>query len=76
MTIEQSIGWLMRHRRLARDYERHPRRSEAMVRLAMINLMTRRLTGEATLDWRGTWPGIKCRPPDQTLRECLLYVQH
>ncbi|GHE69348.1 DDE transposase [Streptomyces longispororuber] len=53
-TIERSIGWLMHHRRLARDYERHPHRSEAMIHLAMIDLMARRLTGEATLNWRGT----------------------
>ncbi|MFE6166230.1 IS5 family transposase [Streptomyces sp. NPDC056486] len=53
-TIERSIGWLMHHRRLARDYERHPHRSEAMVHLAMIDLMARRLTGEATPNWRGT----------------------
>ncbi|WP_405961409.1 IS5 family transposase [Streptomyces sp. NBC_00024] len=53
-TIERSIGWLMHHRRLARDYERHPHRSEAMIHLAVIDLMTRRLTGEATPNWRGT----------------------
>ncbi|CAM5407514.1 DDE transposase [Streptomyces spiroverticillatus] len=53
-TIERSIGWLMHHRRLARDYEAHPHRSEAMIHLAMIDLMTRRLTGEATPNWRGT----------------------
>ncbi|MEV0324775.1 IS5 family transposase [Streptomyces sp. NPDC050658] len=53
-TIERSIGWLMHHRRLARDYETHPHRSEAMVHLAMIDLMARRLTGEATPTWRGT----------------------
>ncbi|WP_326732552.1 IS5 family transposase [Streptomyces phaeochromogenes] len=53
-TIERSIGWLMLHRRLARDYERHPHRSEAMIHLEMIDLMARRLTGEATLNWRGT----------------------
>jgi transposase len=53
-TIERSIGWLMHHRRLARDYETHPHRSEAMIHLAMIDLMTRRLTGETTPNWRGT----------------------
>ncbi|MEN2421751.1 IS5 family transposase [Streptomyces rimosus] len=53
-TIERSIGWLMQHRRLARDYETHPHRSEAMIHLAMIDLMARRLTGETTLNWRGT----------------------
>jgi transposase len=44
----------MHHRRLARDYERHPHRSEAMIHLAMIDLMARRPTGEATLNRRGT----------------------
>jgi hypothetical protein len=44
----------MTHRRLARDYEAHPHRSEAMIHLAMINLMTRRPTGESTPTWRGT----------------------
>ncbi|KUF18179.1 transposase [Streptomyces silvensis] len=45
----------MHHRRLARDYEVHPHRSEALIHLAMIDLMTRRrLTGEITPNWRGT----------------------
>jgi hypothetical protein len=44
----------MRHRRLARDYETHPHRSEAMIRLAMIDLISRRLTRESTLNWRNT----------------------
>jgi hypothetical protein len=45
----------MNHRRLARDYETHPHRSEAMIKLAMIDLMSRRLAREGTLNWRGTW---------------------
>ncbi|WP_328668405.1 IS5 family transposase [Streptomyces sp. NBC_00328] len=53
-TVERTLGWLMNHRRLARDYEAHPHRSEAMIHLAMINLMTRRLTAESTPTWRGT----------------------
>ncbi|MGH4036069.1 IS5 family transposase [Actinomycetota bacterium Odt1-20B] len=53
-TSERSIGWLMHCRRLARDYETHPHRSEAMIHLAMIDLMARRLTGENTPNWRGT----------------------
>uniref|UniRef100_UPI003F4930DF IS5 family transposase n=1 Tax=Streptomyces sp. CA-141956 TaxID=3240051 RepID=UPI003F4930DF len=53
-TVERTLGWLMNHRRLARDYEAHPHRSEAMIHLAMINLMTRRLTAESTPSWRGT----------------------
>ncbi|MFF4055585.1 IS5 family transposase [Streptomyces sp. NPDC001668] len=46
-TVERTLGRLMNHRRLARDYE-------AMVQLTMINLMTRRLTAESTPTWRGT----------------------
>lgn len=42
------------HRRLARNDERRPHRSEAMIHLAMIDLMARGPTGEATLNWRGT----------------------
>lgn len=53
-TVERTLGWLMNHRRLARDYEAKPYRSEAMVYLAMINLMTRRLTAESTPSRRGT----------------------
>ncbi|AJE43949.1 IS5 family transposase [Streptomyces nodosus] len=50
--IERTLGWLMHHRRLARDYETHPHRSAAMIQLAAINLMTRRLTNETTPNWR------------------------
>lgn len=53
-TVERTLGWLMQHHRLTRDYETRPQRSEAMIHLAMINLMTRRLTHESTLTWRGT----------------------
>ncbi len=42
----------MLHRRLARDYETLPARSEAMINLAMADLMARRLTGENTISWR------------------------
>ncbi len=40
------------HRRLARDYETLPTRSEAMIHLAMTGLMARRLTSENTISWR------------------------
>lgn len=53
-TVERTFGWLMLHRRLARDYEALPARSEAMLHLAMIDLMARRVTGESTPTWRGT----------------------
>lgn len=53
-TVERTLGWLMNHRRLARAYEAKLHRSEAMIYVAMINLMTRRLTHESTPTWRGT----------------------
>ncbi|MFF5897224.1 transposase [Streptomyces argenteolus] len=54
--IERTLGWLMHHRRLARDYETHPHRSAAMIQPAAINLMTRRLTHEAAPNWRDAQP--------------------
>ncbi len=50
--VERTYGWLMLHRRLARDYETLPGRSEALVNLAMTDLMARRITGENTISWR------------------------
>jgi transposase len=41
--IERTFGWLMRYRRLARDYERTTANSEAMIYWATIIIMTRRL---------------------------------
>lgn len=41
--VERTFAWLIRHRRLARDYETDPKSSEAWIRLAMIRLMLRRL---------------------------------
>jgi hypothetical protein len=55
-TVERTYGWLMFHRRLARDYETLPTRSEAMIHLAMTDLMARRLAGEATISWRDPTP--------------------
>ncbi|WP_066942575.1 transposase [Microtetraspora fusca] len=52
-TVERTLGQLMFHRRLARDYEALPARSGAMIHLAMIDLMARRLTGESIPTWRG-----------------------
>jgi transposase len=50
--IERTLGWLMHHRRPARDYETHPHRSAAMIQIAAINLTTRRLAHETTTNWR------------------------
>lgn len=40
--VERSIGWLTRYRRLVRDYERRIDVSEAMIFIAMGNLLLRR----------------------------------
>ncbi|MEU8976891.1 IS5/IS1182 family transposase, partial [Streptomyces monashensis] len=39
-------------RRPVRDYETHAHRSQAMIHLAMTDLMARRLTRETTISWR------------------------
>lgn len=57
--VERTLAWLTAHRRLARDYERDPAYSEAMIRWAAINGMVRRLARGApatrqsrrTFDW-------------------------
>jgi transposase len=59
-TVERTYGWLMFHRRLARDYEALPARSKAMIHLTVTDLMARRLTGEAAISWRDP------TPPNQT----------
>lgn len=41
--VERTFGWLSKHRRLSKDYERLPATSETMVRVAMIRLMLARL---------------------------------
>jgi transposase len=50
--IERTLGWLMQHRRLVRDYEALPERSLTMIHWSMIGIMSRRLTGESTHNWR------------------------
>jgi transposase len=52
--VERTIGWLMQHRRLARDYETLPETSATMVRIAMIDNLTRRAADETTPTWRDT----------------------
>jgi putative transposase len=41
--VERTFAWLGRYRRLSKDYEYLPQTSEAMIRVAMIHLMIRRL---------------------------------
>jgi putative transposase len=41
--VERTFAWLGRYRRLSKDYERQPASSEALIYVAMIHLMLRRL---------------------------------
>ena len=41
--MERTFGWLGRYRRLSKDYETLTETSEAMIRMAMIHIMVRRL---------------------------------
>jgi len=58
--VERTLAWLTAHRRLARDYERDPATSEAMIRWAAINTITRRIArgGPAIRQQRRTFPTI------------------
>ncbi len=46
--VERTFGWRNRYRRLSKDYEVKASSSEALIRLAMINLMTQRLARHRT----------------------------
>jgi hypothetical protein len=66
--VERTFGWLMRWRRLARDYERRTASHEAMVYWATIFIMTRRLARYQTRTPAPTrWGGQRNRPsqPEQ-----------
>jgi putative transposase len=41
--VERTFGWLMRHRRLVRDYENTETSAEAWIFIAMIRIQLRRL---------------------------------
>ena len=41
--VERTFAWLGRYRRLSRDYERRLQSAEALIKLAMVRLMLRRL---------------------------------
>jgi transposase len=64
--VERTFGWLMRYRRLARDYERTLAHHEAMVYWATVFIMTKRLaryeTGQAPAP---RWGGERTRPAQQ-----------
>lgn len=41
--VERTFGWFSKYRRLSKDYEVLSESSEAMIRIAMINLMLHRI---------------------------------
>jgi putative transposase len=45
--VERTLGWLMRNRRLSKDYERKVQTSEAFIEVALIRLILRRLARAA-----------------------------
>jgi len=53
--VERSLAWLTAHRRLARDYGRHPATSEAMIRWAAISGMVRRLARGTAATRQRAW---------------------
>ncbi|GGX24080.1 DDE transposase [Streptomyces noursei] len=50
--VEQTLGTLMLHRRIVRDYETKPASSVAMIHWSMADVMLRRLTRASTPTWR------------------------
>ncbi len=54
--VERTFGWFMLHRRLTRDYETLPLSSRAMIHWSIIGIMSRTLTGRATISWQDTSP--------------------
>ena len=64
--VERTFGWLMRYRRLARDYERTIAHHEAMVYWATVFIMTKRLTRYETGQLQpARWGGERSRPVQQ-----------
>lgn len=67
--VERTFGWLMRHRRLCRDYERKPEHHEAMVLWATVMIMTRQLVRQTTgAPAHPRWGGDRRPSPGQDLQ--------
>jgi putative transposase len=47
--VERTFAWLGRNRRLSKDYEQLPEVSQAMVYVAMVRLMLRRLVSASCI---------------------------
>lgn len=56
--VERSLGWIMLHRRQARDYDALPDNSASRIRIAMIDNLAKRLTNETTQPGEITEGGI------------------
>ncbi len=41
--VERTLAWISKHRRCVRDYETRPEHAKAMVDIAMVMTMSRRL---------------------------------
>jgi transposase len=64
--VERTFGWLMRYRRLARDYERTIPNHEAMVYWATVFIMIKRLARyETGQPQPARWGGERPRPANQ-----------
>jgi transposase len=66
--VERTFGWLLRYRRLVRDYERRPEHHEAMVLWATVTIMTRQLdrkTSGTPPHPRWGQPRTTAPPPEQ-----------
>lgn len=42
--VERTFGWFNRFRRLSKDYEADPKKSESLIYIAMTHIMLRRLS--------------------------------
>jgi len=47
--VERTFVWFGRYRRLSKDYEYRPETSEAMLQLAMIHIIVRRLAKNSAM---------------------------
>ncbi|WP_435176473.1 transposase [Actinacidiphila sp. bgisy145] len=66
--VERTFSWLTAHRRLTRDYEASPARSETMIRWAMTGIMVRRLTRGRPATRSGSRPLIRMERNEDTVR--------
>ena len=68
--IERTFGWLMRYRRLVRDYERRTDHAEAMIYWATVIIMTRRLARyQIGQPPRQRWGAERKRPGQPELKQ-------